>query len=256
MEEQPLLREHSQALWPPSGPLPPILPSLHNGARPPHGSWSPPLPMEIAQIVQRFPATWTPAERTLLFEWIADKLQPVLIRFAFGALRSVNPRATSEDADEVVAETRQDAWRNLDTFDPTRGPFLPWLFTKLWQHGRRHGVKLALHQRRVVLLEDEHSASPGALRDWPDASAHTPARQVLILAVRQCIDRLPERYRDTVQRFYGLLPYTQPMSLKEIAAAQHIQPNNAKQRLHKARQLLKALLKDEEPPTATPKENA
>jgi RNA polymerase sigma-70 factor, ECF subfamily len=256
MEEQPLRGEHSQPPWPPGGFPPSALPSPHNRSQRTHGPWTHPLPEDIARIVQRFPATWSSEDRERLFEWVLDEKRATLERLVSEKLRFSYPGATREDVDEVVAEKITDAYRALDTFNPARGSFLNWLYTMLKRHSLRRGSQLARRRSREIPLDVENHDSPGMLKEWPDAAALTPARQAQILAVRQCLNRLPEPYRDALQRFYGLLPYTTAMSIQEIATAQHIKEGYVRVRLHKARQLLKALLEEEEPPTSTPGENA
>src|SRR5438045_457371 len=102
MEEQPYLGTHPPAPWPPGGPPPPALPQ--HGAPLTPGSWISRTPADIAQIVQRLPATWKPAERDRLFEWVLQEKLPGLVRFAYGALHVYAPGATLADAREAVAE--------------------------------------------------------------------------------------------------------------------------------------------------------
>lgn len=134
--------------------------------------------------------------------------------------------------DDLFQETMLTAWRKLDQFDRTR-PFGPWL--------RGIAAKLVLAERRKsatrTLLCDEQ------ILEVMDQRLEQIARQPggtfddKLDALRDCLDVLPEPYREAVR-----LRYDEESPLPNIAMRLGITGESLKKRLQRARaQLLDCL---------------
>lgn len=96
-------------------------------------------------------------------------------------------------AADVVQETNLVLWRKIDEFDPDK-PFLPWAFAIARFQVLAH---LRDTQRDRMLLDDE-------LAESISSQAAKKATQVdsIRVALRQCLQHLPEKHRQLVQHRY------------------------------------------------------
>jgi len=99
------------------------------------------------------------------------------------------------DTEDVLQEVAADASRNFDKYDASR-PFVAWLIgiarQRLVDHYRKQG------RQRAEL-------SPDAL-DLLDQSYAEAAEEIddRLVALRKCMEQLPEHHRVLIQRRYGL----------------------------------------------------
>jgi len=159
-------------------------------------------------------------------------------RIMYGVIRSVLPNQA--DAEEVAQEAAFKAYLYLDQLsDDDR--FRAWLL--------RIAVNEARQRRRkdrpqlYEPLEDggadgaEGDTRPKQFADWRDLPSETLDRAELRSAVRQAVERLPEKYRAVL-----LLADAQSLSYEEIGAALSLSMANVKTRLHRARMKLQEQL--------------
>ena len=148
-------------------------------------------------------------------------------------LRAVMPAA---DVEDVLQETFLAAWRGAGSYRP-QGACGGWL----WGIARRQA---ALLLRRRGPAEQAGTALPAGLaagRDAPDPAETALARAELEVAVEALgPDGSPER---EVWR----LMYEQDRPVAEVAELLGVPPGTVKSRAHRARRLLRAVLRDGTP---------
>lgn len=142
------------------------------------------------------------------------------------------------DADEVVAEAFNQAWRQADRFDSTRGSSLPWLVT-LTRSRALDFVRAG--RRRARALDRASAAAPGGfalpvspLMDPPDRYAE---KQDLRERVQQAVAELPDAQRRVVE-----LAYFGGLSQSEIAAQLQAPLGTVKTRMRAAMEKLRGAL--------------
>ena len=108
-------------------------------------------------------------------------------------------------AEDVLQEVAADASRNFDQYDPDR-PFVAWLIGIARQRIADYFRKSK--KRQLALAPDVADAL---------AAAHVDLAQEMddrLIALRKCMERLPERQRKLVKQRYG-----RGLTLAEIAQA-------------------------------------
>ena len=169
----------------------------------------------------------------------------VLVRVYGGRMLAVARRmlANEEDARDVVQNAFLSAFRALASFE---GDAL----LSTWLHRivinaalmklrtRRRRPEAAIEDLLPRFLEDGHHADP----DWSwGATAETLFEQKQLQAqVRAAVARLPESYRTVL-----MLRDIDELSTAEVAQALGVTHNAVKLRLHRARQALATLLRED-----------
>lgn len=127
-----------------------------------------------------------------LFEILVRENADMLIAYIRSGVRD------NASADDIFQETMLTAWRRLDVYDKDR-PFGPWL------RGIAARLLLAHHRKAVqsVALCDEEtldylSQRFAALNRQPGDTFDEK-----LDALRDCVGKLPEPYRETVKLRYG-----------------------------------------------------
>lgn len=157
-----------------------------------------------------------------LFEILAREHSPALLAFLRTAVR--DPGAV----DDLYQETLLTAWRKLDSFDRHRS-FAAWL------RGIAGNLVLAHYRQQ---RKSEPSLDPSTLswlQDRFDRLQELPGDtwHDKLAALRQCVDRLPDHYRSSVEaRYY------QQQSLEESAQHLNVALAALKKRLLRAKSML------------------
>jgi RNA polymerase sigma-70 factor (ECF subfamily) len=127
-----------------------------------------------------------------LFEILVRENADMLMAY----LRSVTRDATA--ADDLFQETMLTAWRRLPDYDKTR-PFGPWL------RGIAARTMLAWRRQRAksfALCDEEILEHLGARCESIQAQPGDTWDEKLD-GLRDCIAKLPDRYREVIQRRYA-----------------------------------------------------
>ena len=165
-----------------------------------------------------------------------------LVRGHTGRLLTVARRIlrSEEDAHDAVQEAFLNAFRALPRFDG-RARLSTWLHRiainacLMRLRTRRRKPEEPIEPLLPTFYGDGHRRDPGPT--WEEdavAALQTSERRV---AVRACIDQLPESYRSVL-----LLRDIEELDTAEAALALGIKPEAVKMRLHRARQALRTLL--------------
>lgn len=155
-----------------------------------------------------------------LFEALVREHADMLTTFLRSAL------GDTSDIDDLFQETMVVAWRRLDEFDQTRS-FGPWL------RGIARNLVLAHNRKRPRWL-----CTPATLDQIDSRIAQVWAcpgdtwREKLEL-VHECVDLLPEHYRQTVS-----LRYFQQQAIGQISTTMELSSAAVKKRLQRARSLV------------------
>lgn len=164
---------------------------------------------------------------------IAQLYQRYSPRIAAYALR----RAAPEEAADIVSETFLVAWRRSDDI-PLEPHTLPWLYgvaRRVLANQRRSTRRRGRLRQRLSSQFAEHHAPPAAIED-PDR------RERLARAMSELSDDDAEVLR---------LVAWEGMSPTQIAAILGIEPNAARQRIHRARVRLRRNLEEAAPDSTT-----
>jgi len=160
------------------------------------------------------------------FEEIVRRYESKVYRLCCGLLRD---RALAED---VAQESLLRVWKSLASYDE-RAALSTWIYTVA-----RNRCLTAIEKRRTTwalqqaaVNEAVGESTPAALLD-EGIDADKPA------LLRQMVDQLPERYRQTIVLFYY-----EERSLVETAAMLGVPEGTAKTNLHRGRAMLLARLK-------------
>lgn len=141
-----------------------------------------------------------------------------------------------EDAEEVVADTFAQAWRNSGSFDSSRGGVRAWVVTM----ARSRALDRLRAGRRAERTIEEAAASrdesiiPSAPPS-PETDAENADVRVL---VRAALDELPATQREVIE-----LSYFGGLSQSEIAARTSEPLGTVKTRMRTATQKLRLILK-------------
>lgn len=166
------------------------------------------------------------------FTLLYRRRHPAIYRFALHL--SGNPAVAEDVTQEVFMALIRDAAR----FDPARGTLGGFLFGIARNHLRKRWEQ---DQRLVPLADDFEGMQP---RHFANGSGAGPSGDELIAQeavalLRQAIETLPEDYREVV-----VLCELEEMSYDEAAAALDCPVGTVRSRLHRARALLAAKLRE------------
>lgn len=136
--------------------------------------------------------------------------------------------ALPSEVEDLVQEALVTAWRNIEKFDCAR-PFGPWL------RGIARNVVLANHRKRVAASVSYDPAWLVTLEDRCDRLEHQPGDTLdeKLSGLRDCIDKLPEPYRQTIR-----LRYQFDISAEMLSQRLQISFENLKKRLQRGKQWL------------------
>ena len=157
------------------------------------------------------------------FNQLIDRYAGQLFRLAFSLV------GNTADAEDVVQETLVGAFGHMGKFQ-ARSTVRTWLTRILLRQAARHHRK---RSRRIQTL-------PTAALDDEAASGRTPAEATAArLDVRRALEMLSPKHRQVV-----VLREFEGMSYDEMADAMGVPRGTIESRLFRARQALKALLRD------------
>jgi RNA polymerase sigma-70 factor (ECF subfamily) len=185
------------------------------------------------------------AERALLEALRAgdERAYETLVRTYGGRLLALARRMTrnEDDARDVVQSAYLSAFRGLKSFEGS-------CQLSTWMH--RIVVNTALMRARTRRRKPEESIEallPAFREDghhveqfseWTAPADTLLERAETRAVVRQCVDRLPDNYREVL-----VLRDIEELSTQEVAAQLTMTPTAVKVRLHRARQALATLLR-------------
>ena len=149
-----------------------------------------------------------------------DWVGPHLPRLRALAVRLAGP----SDADDVVQEALQAAWRLRSRFDPSAGSAIGWLLALVGDHAGRLSRK---RHRRALLQQRIQGLPPAADSQLPDVD------------LERAIGRLSDRQRLAVELFYFL-----DLPVATVAEAMSCSAGTVKSLLFDARRQLGHILKD------------
>jgi RNA polymerase sigma-70 factor (ECF subfamily) len=187
------------------------------------------------------------------FTLLYRRRQPAIYRFA------LHMSGDSAVAEDVTQEVFMTLIRDARRFDPARGSLAGFLFGVARNHLRKRWEQ----DRRLVplLAEPDDTASPGSYeaalghgsmgsangngKGYHPASSKIPLSRdeftslEIVSRVRRAIASLPENYREVV-----ILCELEEMSYEEVARALDCPLGTVRSRLHRARAVLLAKLRD------------
>lgn len=174
-------------------------------------------------------------------EWAFE----AMIRTFGGRLLAVARRFTrnDEDARDVVQSAYLSAFRGLNEFEGAC-QLSTWLHrivvnTALMQlRSRRRKPEDPIDVLLPAFQQDGHHVEQ--FSDWSAPADQLLERQETRATVRACIEQLPENYRAVL-----MLRDIEELSTQEVAEILTITPTAVKVRLHRARQALSTLLRQE-----------
>lgn len=171
------------------------------------------------------------------FELIVGRYQARVFRLAC--------RLTSDtDAPDVLQETFLQVHRHLPSFrgDSRFGTWLYRIATNAALMHRRSRARRPTEPLDGFLPrfdgQGKHVATPAELQVASRADELLD-RQVLAGKARECIARLPDRYRDAF-----VLRDLEELSTADVAQALGVEPATVRQRVHRARLMLRGYLSD------------
>lgn len=135
---------------------------------------------------------------------------------------------TPNEIDDIVQDTLATAWKNLSKFDRSK-PFGPWL------RGIARNLTLAHHRKTRMALVPYDPAWLLTLEDQCAALHRQPGDTLddKLGVLRNCIEQLPEPYRQTIR-----LRYQDEISGEPLAHRLQISLENLKKRLQRGKQWL------------------
>jgi RNA polymerase sigma-70 factor (ECF subfamily) len=168
-----------------------------------------------------------------------------LVRTFGGRLLAVARRfvRNDEDAQDIVQSAYLSAFRALDQFEGSC-QLSTWLHrivvnTALMKlRSKRRKPEESIEDLLPAIQEDGHHGEQ--FSDWNTPADLLIERNETRATVRACIDRLPDNYRAVL-----LLRDIEERSTQEVADALSMTPTAVKVRLHRARQALSTLLRNE-----------
>lgn len=141
-------------------------------------------PAELIAIIQAVRAGDRDAYQSLVMD-TQDRVR----RFLVARL------ANSVEVEELVQTTFISAYNRLDTYDPAKGRFIPWLIGIAHNHLRHHLRSRARNQE--IGIDGLDALIAGELQ------ADDDAQEQQLEALRGCLDKLPERTQMILSRRYG-----------------------------------------------------
>jgi RNA polymerase sigma-70 factor (ECF subfamily) len=174
-------------------------------------------------------------------EWAFE----LMVRTFGGRLLAVARRfvRNEEDARDVVQSAYLSAFRALDQFEGT-AQLSTWLHrivvnTALMRlRSRRRKPEESIEDLLPSFLEDGHHVEQ--FSDWATPADVLIERSETRRTVRACVDQLPDNYRTVL-----LLRDIEERSTQEVADILMTTPTAVKVRLHRARQALSTLLRQQ-----------
>lgn len=154
-----------------------------------------------------------------LFEILVREHADMLTSF----IRSIVRDAAA--ADDIFQESMLTAWRRLDDYDKSR-PFGPWL------RGIAARTMLAWRRQRarsLTLCEEDILEHLGARCESVQSQPGDTWDEKLE-SLRDCLERLPEKYRVVIQQ-----KYIRDVSVDELAVQLKLSSENLKKRLQRGR---------------------
>lgn len=140
-----------------------------------------------------------------------------------------------EEAKDVTQETFLRAYEALGTFDSKR-PFLPWIYRIAWNLCADIGRKTLRTPREEPLQEET-----GILKeDDPNQPTQALLDKEMKEVLGEAINSLPIGYREPLIMFH-----LEGFSIKEIGQLVGMKDNVVKNRLYRARKMLRAILEEE-----------
>lgn len=177
----------------------------------------------VARILQGEPA---------LFASLVERYQGRLVNYLARLVRS------TDEAHDLAQEVFLKVYQALDRFDPTYR-FSTWIF----RVAQNTAIDL-LRRQRLRWVQPPGRGEDGEEREW-DPPSHEPGpyrdarNQERGSAIRGAVDELPWEYRELIlMRHYGELSY------EEIATVKRLPLGTVKNKLFRARQMLKTQLAD------------
>ena len=161
-----------------------------------------------------------------LFEILVRENSRMLIAYIRSAVRD------DSAADDIWQETMLVAWRRIDAYDRTR-PFGPWL------RGIANNTILAHYRKsqREVAVDDSESLE---YLSWRFEQVHQLAGDTFdekLGALRDCVNRLPENYRQAIK-----LRYLENRKPTQLSQQLNVALETVKKRLQRAKtQLLECV---------------
>jgi len=188
-----------------------------------HDSPEPFSPDETLLLIQRCLAGEQPAYVALY-----DQFSGIIYRLAYGLLQH------REDAEEVLQDSFEYAFRRLDHYDPRKSAFKTWLYriavSRCHNKRRRKWLPSLSLQQLVEVDVRDPAASP------PDERVALSEQQ---RAVWQAVGALSPKLREVaILRYYGGLQYG------EIGAVLGIPTKTAESRMRLAHKTLREQLSD------------
>jgi len=165
---------------------------------------------------------------------LMERHAPAVFRFLCRMLNS------EDDANDLAQETFVRVFQSRDKFDPDK-KFSTWLFTIAANLARNQIRWRTRHPN--VSLDSEEETTEQSLGEKLRAATPTPNEQLVsgerVAAVRAAVTALPEGLRAAI-----VLCEWEEYSLAAAAAIMEITPKALESRLYRARQFLRAELKD------------
>lgn len=168
------------------------------------------------------------------FETLVRLYGPRLLAVARQVLGS------EEDAHDALQDALIKAFKAIGQFEG-KSRLSTWLHRVVVNaalmrlRSRRRRREQSIDELLPTFLADGHEARPTP--EWNQSALAGIQRKETQVAVRACIDRLPDDYRTVL-----LLRDIQELDTAEVAGLLEITEGNVKVRLHRARQALKTLL--------------
>ncbi len=173
-------------------------------------------------------------ERCLLGDEIAyqglyDAFAGMLYRLAYGLLRH------REDAEEVVQDSFEYAFRRLSRFDPRRSSLKTWLYritiSRCRNKRRRRWLPtFSLQESQAEAIGDRQAPDPGEMAVLSERQQR----------VWQALGQLSPKLRET-----ALLRYYEGLTYQEIGQVLHIPAKTAESRMRLAHRALRRTLGDD-----------
>ena len=171
----------------------------------------------------------------------SDEAYEWLVRGHTGPMLAVAQRLLrGEEARDAVQEAFIAAFRSIDRFQG-QCALSTWLYRIVVNaclmrlRSRHRKPETPFEDLLPTFMEDGHQANPAVIWKLPGES--DLERAELCQHVRQCIEELPETYRNVL-----LLRDIQELDTRETSLILGVSENAVKIRLHRARQALRTLL--------------
>jgi RNA polymerase sigma-70 factor (ECF subfamily) len=197
------------------------------------------------------PKTRPPVTDAILLDGLRSgnqhAFEEMVRRFGGRLLATARRYLRSEaDACDALQDAFLRAFKSIDTFKGD-SQLSTWLHRILLNSALMHLRAKRRCAEADGIAIDELLPRFDTAGNWIDERSHSVPAHVLFEAsetrtmVRRCIDLLPDNYRIVL-----ILRDIEELDTEEVASLLDITPSNVKVRLHRARQVLKALLEREQ----------